>query len=127
MKKRSAKKRARRKGDLKKELYFLCACCATVLLLLITSFNINQIVSPKNVLGSKTQIKNEEIKALNVEVLNWESFLKENPTYFEGWVRLGELKIQKGDLDGAKEAYQKAFAINPNSLQVKSLGESLGI
>jgi cytochrome c-type biogenesis protein CcmH/NrfG len=127
MKKKSAKKRANKKTNLRKEFYFLCACCATVLILLITSFNINQIISPKNILGSKTQVKSEELKALDTEILNWETFLEENPTYFEGWIRLTELKLQKGDINGAKKSYQKAFAISPNSPQVKSLGESLEI
>jgi len=128
MKKKSAKKkRINKKISLKKEFYFLCACCATIFLLFITSFNLNQVVSPKQVLGTKTQVKNEETKVINKEIANWENFLKENPSYFEGWVKLSELKLQVGDINGAKEAYQKAFQIDPNSEEVKSLEKKLGI
>ncbi len=128
MKKKSAKKKSLNKNlNLKKEFYFLCACCATVLLLLITSFNINQLVSPKQILGTKTQVKNEEMKIINNEIANWEDFLKDNPGYFEGWVKLSELKLQIGDLSGAKEAFQKAWKIDPNSEEIKSLEKKLGI
>jgi cytochrome c-type biogenesis protein CcmH/NrfG len=127
MKKKSAKRKSEKKVDLKKEFYFLCACCATVLLLLITSFNINQVISPKQILGTKTQVKNEEIKMINNEIANWENFLKENPHYLEGWIKLAELRFQTGNIDGAKEAYQKAWKIDPNSEETKSLEKKLGI
>lgn len=128
MKKKSAKKKVgNKKLNLKREFVFLCACCATIFLLFITSFNLNQVISPKQVLGTKTQVKNEEVRVINNEIANWENFLKENPSYFEGWVKLTELKLQIGDLSGAKEAYRKAFQIDPNCEEVKSLEKKLGI
>lgn len=120
MKKKSAKK-ITKKNNLKREFFFLCACCATIFLLFITSFNVNQVLFGKQVLGSQTQIKNEEIKVIKQEINNWEGFLKENPTYFNGWIKLVDLKLQVGDLNGAKIAYQKALQIDPNSSEIQRL------
>jgi hypothetical protein len=62
-----------------------------LLILLITSVNINNYLKSKDtkVLGSETQ---------NKEVVFWQNFLTKNPTYVPGWIETGRMD-KAGEID----------------------------
>lgn len=56
---------------------------ALLLILLLTSININNYLSPKKVLGSSIE---------NIQEENfWGNFLIKNPNYIPGWIEIGRL------------------------------------
>lgn len=108
---------------LKKEFYYVCSCCAIVLLLIISGLNINNYLTKQKILGSETNITSEESK-LNQQRDYWENFQRQNPTYFEGWIELTNIYYQEGNLDKAKQTLTEAAVINPNSdkiIEMRSL------
>lgn len=90
-------------------------------LIIISVFNISLIFySPPKITETKQDL-------LNPKEAFWKNFLALHPTYFEGWIELGTLQIRSGDFESAKNSYQKAFAINPNSEKLLSLKQKLGV
>jgi hypothetical protein len=63
----------------------------------------------------------------NKQVLFWNNFMYDNPTYFKGWIELSNLKLKQGNLAEAKYYYGKAFEINPNSDDLAILKIKLGL
>ena len=50
--------------------------------------------------------------------------VKNDPTYFNGWIQIGILKKTIGDFEGARDAWEYASLIQPgNSLSYANLGE----
>ena len=49
----------------------------------------------------------------------------ENENYIEGWFELAKLKIDEGDINGAKQALIEIERINPNSEKLMELRNSL--
>lgn len=50
--------------------------------------------------------------------------VKENPTFFNGWIQIGILKQTIGDFEGARDVWEYAGIIEPlNSLSFSNLGE----
>jgi hypothetical protein len=96
----------------KNEFIFLCSCCAVILLLVITTNTISPIVRG-TVLGTSTNSVN--IKNLEKQYSFWNSFLKDNPTYFDGWIELYKIDNQLNKINEANNALEKAHNINPNS------------
>jgi hypothetical protein len=54
-----------------------------LIILILTSININSFFKPKEVLGIKTVNNNKEF---------WREFLSKNPDYIPGWIEVGELE-----------------------------------
>jgi hypothetical protein len=57
-----------------------------VFLLLLTSLNINNYLSPKIVLGATTEDGSGEY---------WQEFVNKNPNYIPGWIELGQIEKAK--------------------------------
>lgn len=96
----------------KNEFIFLCSCCAVILLLVITTNTISPIVRG-TVLG--TSIKSQQVQNLEKQYTFWSNFLKDNPSYFDGWIEMYKVCNQLGKIDEASNSLQKAHDINPNS------------
>lgn len=103
-----------KKASFKKQLVFLCSCCAVVLLLFVAGFNLENFLAGKRVLGIKTQNQIDEQALLKEQKIYWEEFLAANPTYLDGWIGLANIEQKLGNLEGAKLSLDKAKAINPN-------------
>ena len=58
---------------------------AILFLLLLTSVNIQDFLTPKKVLGAQTNISAQADK----ENLFWNEFLSKNPNYIPGWIETG--------------------------------------
>lgn len=55
---------------------------------------------------------------------NFGKTVKENPSFFNGWIQLGLLKKTIGDFEGARDALEYASLIRPeNSVSFANLGE----
>lgn len=106
-------KKHSKKERVKKGVLFLCSCCAVFLLLLLSGLNLNSYLIRQKVLGTKAAVPSES--TITQEKLFWENFLKENPTYFDGWIELAKINIKLGNQNEARDALLKAEKINPNS------------
>jgi hypothetical protein len=61
-----------------------------LLVLLLTSVNIENYLMPKKVLGVKS--------VANSDKVFWQDFLKKNPNYIPGWVEIGRMdKVKEID------------------------------
>lgn len=122
-KKSVQKKGSSKKEELKKHLLFLCSCCSLILLLFLSSFNLNSFLVSKKVLGASVEAsQNEELQR---QKTYWENFLSGNPTYLDGWLELAQIELKLGDLGYALGALNTAKAINPNSEKVKEVEKNL--
>lgn len=55
---------------------------------------------------------------------NFGKTVKENPSFFNGWIQLGLLKKTIGDFEGARDAWEYASLLRPdNSVSFANLGE----
>lgn len=73
----------------KRPAMFLLFCTATITLLLLSALNIENYLTPKEVLGIETENKEEAF---------WNEFLEKNPDYIPGWIELGRLdKVKQID------------------------------
>lgn len=52
---------------------------------------------------------------LQSKKIYWINLIKENPTYFEGWIQLALIENRLGDKASAVESLNKAREIDPNS------------
>ena len=95
---------------------FLILCLTT-----LTFFNVSLIFySPPTIVEAKEDVISSKIDF-------WEDFLSSHPTYFEGWVELSNLQLQKGFKDEAILSYNNAFRIDPNSEKLIILQLKLGL
>ena len=74
----------------------------------------------KSVLGA-------ESNKSNVQIYYWKSFLKFQPNYIDGWLRLTEIEYDSNNMNGAVYALSRALEIDPNSEKVIGLKNKLGI
>lgn len=93
----------------KQKTIYLVSSIFVLVVMLITLLNIKSMVTkPKmEVLGATDTVIEE--------IMFWEGFLRENPTYIAGWVELSKLEIERGNLSAASLYYEKAQTIDPNS------------
>lgn len=117
--KRSSKKRF----GLKREIMFICACCACLVLLTLSLINLNSFVDKERVLGVAYE---QPVQSVSSEIAFWQEFLAKNSTYFDGWIELATLNFEAGDKESGYSALNKAHQINPNSEKLRMLEESLG-
>ena len=108
-----------KKDSFSNELAYLLVVLVTVILFLLTTFNLNNYLKEQKVLGSSTVISSS-----HNEIAFWEIFLYENENYIEGWFELAKLKIDEGDISGAKQALIEIENINPNSEELLKLRNS---
>ncbi|HJX59348.1 hypothetical protein A2V61_03950 [Candidatus Woesebacteria bacterium RBG_19FT_COMBO_47_8] len=101
----------------KKQIVFLCSCCATLVLLTLSVFNL-ELSKNNKVLGITVETTNKDVAG---EISFWQDFVNRNPSYFDGWVELTTLRLESGDKAGSLFAYQKAVEINPNSPKLREL------
>ena len=114
-----------KKTSFKKQLIFLCSCCAVVLLLFVAGANLENFLDSKRVLGLKTQNQKYEQQLLKEQKLYWENFLAKNPTYLDGWIELANIELALGNPEEAQLSLEQAKTISPNSSSVKALQEVL--
>jgi len=79
------------------------------------------------ILYKPPQVVEAKTISITQKISFWTNFLSVHPTYFEGWVALSNLHISSKNMSEAKSAYQKAFAINPNSQELAILKIKLGL
>lgn len=125
MTKNPAEPKKTKRGFFKKQLVFLCSCCAVIILLFIAGINFENFLASKRVLGIKNQNQIYEQELLMEQKIYWKVFLAENPTYLDGWIELANIELKLGKLEEAKLSLDKAEAISPNSSKVKALEETL--
>ncbi len=98
---------------------FLALLFGVVVLLTLASLNLYNFLKEEEVLGITS-----ESQEFNSEILFWENFLLANNNYLDGWFELAKLKINEGDIEGAKGALNKIEEINPNSPELLRLRSS---
>ena len=125
MTKNPAERKKTKRGAFKKQLIFLCSCCAVVLLLFVAGFNLENFLVGKRVLGTQTQNQKDEQQLLKEQKLYWQGLLATNPTYLDGWIELANVQLKLGEKEEARLSLAQAKNINPNSLKTKNLEESL--
>lgn len=91
-----------------------------IVLLALASLNLYTFLKEEKVLGATS-----EPQEFNSEILFWENFLLLNNDYLDGWFELAKLKIESGDIEGAKGALNRIEEINPNSPELLMLRNSL--
>lgn len=110
----------KKKDPFYNDLTYLLVVLGTIILFLLTSFNLDHYLETQEVLGSTTIMPSSRN-----EISFWEVFLYENENYVEGWFELAKLKIGEGDISGARQALIEIEKINPNSEELIRLKESL--
>lgn len=66
----------------------------------------------------------EQRQQLYATIKTHANTVKSDPTFFEGWIKIGILKKMIGDFDGARDTWEYASLIQPgNSLSYANLGE----
>jgi cytochrome c-type biogenesis protein CcmH/NrfG len=113
-------KASKKKIPFRNEFTYLLVVLGTIILFLLTTFNLNRYFDKQKVLGSSTVISSS-----NNEIAFWEVFLYENEDYIEGWFELARLKIDEGDISGARQALIEVEKISPNSEKLMKLRNSL--
>lgn len=109
---------------LKKQFVFLCSCCAVILILMISAFNFENLLTNQKVLGAQSGSNEQEF--LQEQKIFWGEFVAENPTYLDGWIELTEINLKLGDTEVAKFSLKMAEEINPNSIKIKELRTLIG-
>lgn len=89
--------------------------CLLIILITLTLFNLSFYFY------SKPKVSYTPTNTTNQEISFWQSFLTSHPSYIEGWIALAKLDLRKGDKIGAEIAVQKAWKIDPNSVEILSL------
>lgn len=112
-----AKKLAKKKIDFRGEIVYLCSCCAAIILLTLAGLNFNRFLFNNQVLGVATTSQGN-YETLIEEKAYWQDFLKVNPRYLDGWVELIQVNLDLNDKTAAKETYNKAREIDPNSIKL---------
>ncbi|RLC32545.1 hypothetical protein DRH13_01620 [Candidatus Woesebacteria bacterium] len=106
----------KKKNPFYNKLTYLLVVLGTIILFLLTTFNLNHYLEKQKVLGSTTVTS-----ISHNEIAFWEVFLYENENYIEGWLELAKLKIDEGDINGARQALAEVEKINPNSEELMEL------
>ncbi len=79
----------------------------------------NQLEETKKIVYQRQRLKNQ--------IEGWETVLKSKPYYRDVLVHLSVLNYQIWEDEKAKEYWQQAFYLDPNSPQVQEMGKILGI
>lgn len=109
----------KKKTGIKKGLIYLCSCSTVILILLISSFNLKTYLGKQSVLGLASEAETNNLN----EKTFWLDFLKDNPSYIDGWIALTKIELDLGNYQEAKLYFEKAKVIDPNSQKLKTLEE----
>lgn len=101
------------------KIYYFCAGLIIVTLSMFNFAAYKTLNKTAYVLGAS--VSNDD------KIIYWEEFLKSYPDYKDGWIKLAKLYYQKGDIQSAEVALEKAVEIDPNSEEIRSLKVSLGL
>jgi hypothetical protein len=72
------------------------------------------VLSAINILIFLTPPKNAKSDTLDDEIVYWQSVVKKTPSYREGYLKIAELEIRRGNRNEAYQALSKAQNTNPN-------------
>ena len=97
-------------------------CLSIILLLILTSVNINKFLSQQQVLG--TQIDTTDIQN---EKLYWKKMTQDNPTYIDGYLQLAKVAVELQDRTLAQTYITKALTLDPNSIKILEVKHQLGL
>lgn len=100
--------------------YFL-SILGVIAVLLLTGANIQNLTSPKKVLGT-----NIDTSPLQKQKSYWEEIVKKNPTYRDGYLELALINHTLGDKESSIKQFEKAKTIDPNSIKVREVQTLLG-
>lgn len=120
------KKIAKKKIGIQGEIVYLCSCCAAIILLTLIGVSLNHFLAIKQVLGTTTDFQAKNSEGLVAEKAYWQNFLKENPSYIDGWLELTQVNLTLGDRTAASESYNKAREIDPISIKLAPFKEVFG-
>ncbi len=98
-----------------KDKFFLYAACAVIIIVALSLFNFSLFGYPKRT------VKTEKTTRSQGDIIYWEGFVKENPSYIAGWLELAKSYYKAGDLMLTLSALQSAEKIDPNSEELKNL------
>ncbi len=110
------------KYNFKKDLIYLCSCCAAIALLLLTGFNINKFLESKKVLGTTIDVSD-----IQNEKTYWLQMVSQNPTYRDGYLQLAVIDNTLGNKEESLMYFKKAKSIDPNSQKISEVGKLLNI
>lgn len=121
-KKTARPKKTASKYNFKKDLVYLCSCCAAIVLLLLTGFNINKFLESKKVLGTAV-----DVSGIQNEKTYWLQMVSQNPTYRDGYLELAVIDNTLGNKEESLIYFQKAKSIDPNSQKISEVRKLLNI
>lgn len=102
---------AKKKINKQKELLYLFSIAFTVLVILLTILNLQNIGKKEAVLGAGTENNKEE---LIKEKDFWEDFLAKNPTYYDGWIRISKIEFLLNENTSAQKSLEISKRIDSN-------------
>lgn len=113
--------------NISKFIFYYFSCCMAIFLLFLAGENLRSFLFRNQVLGAEINIQFQKNNELLQEKEYWENFVSQNPSYLPGYIKLVNINFELGDRNSAIINLIKARQINPNSEEVKSLEEVLGI
>lgn len=105
------------KAKIKREIFFICSCCAVIVLLTLSSHNLSRYTTSPKVLSATRNIEQE--------LTFWKTIVTETPSYRDGWLELARLEMELGDKSEARKYLNQAKTIDPNNSEVKELEAKL--
>lgn len=111
----------------KSNLLFLATTCGVIIVFSLTAFNLFLYSSKYSDKVSGVKKEERERHVLREDKASWEKFLKENPTYIDGWLKLAKIAHKLGDKNYAEYALSSATSIDPNSKRVRGARSELGL
>jgi|GEM_PF-3370712 len=90
-----------------------------IIILSLTTLNLQKGSTTKNVLGLSTEVLSSNID--NEQKTFLKTILSQNPTYLDGIIEMAKLEIIDKNFDSARKYLDLAKEINPNSNEVKEI------
>lgn len=92
-----------------------------IVIALLTLINLSYYSKSDKVLGSKTEITSNP----DDKIIYLENLINENPMFFDAYVELTKIHIEKNDIEGSKKYFEILKTINPNSQITKGLEKDM--
>lgn len=97
-------------------------CLGTIALLILASYNLNNLLKSRNVLGASV-----EVNTIQDEKEYWLKVASENPTYVDAYLQLAKVETELSNKDGARSYINEAKKLNPNSEEIEIVEKELGL
>lgn len=97
-------------------------CLGTIGLLILASYNLNNLLKNRNVLGASV-----ETNTIQDEKEYWLKIASENPTYVDAYLQLAKVEVELSNKEGAKTYIEEAKKLNPNSEVIEKVEKDLGL